>query len=191
MIDQLVENPEQLNQLGGDLRVMTAYFSDVASFSTISENLTPVDLVVLLNEYLSEMCDIIAEHGGTIDKFEGDAIIAFWGAPLKIDDHARRALMATVDMQSNVAELRKKWETEGKMEKLQKMWAEQGRGEFFRVRMGINTGEMVVRKHGISHPGRLHDDGRLRQPGGTPGRRRQGLRCVHHDLGEHLPGRSK
>jgi len=144
VIDQLVENPEQLNQLGGDLRVMTAFFSDVASFSTISENLTPVELVVLLNEYLSEMCDIIAEHSGTIDKFEGDAIIAFWGAPLKVDDHARRALMAAVDMQHKVAKLRKKWETEGKMEQLQKKWAEQGRGEFFRVRMGINTGEMVV-----------------------------------------------
>jgi len=144
VVGQLVENPNLVNQLGGDLRVMTAYFSDVASFSSISENLTPVELVELLNEYLTEMCDIIAAHDGTIDKFEGDAVVAFWGAPIAIEDHARRAVMATVDMQNKLAEMREEWKVEGRMEHLRKIWADQGRGEFFRVRMGINTGEMVV-----------------------------------------------
>jgi len=144
VIAELVENPEQLGQLGGDQRVMTAFFSDVASFSTMSESLTPVELVELLNEYLSEMCDIIGETGGTIDKFEGDAIIAFYGAPLKTEDHAVKSVLAAVDMQAKISELRAKWEEAGRMEELRQMWVEQGRGEFFRVRMGINTGEMVV-----------------------------------------------
>jgi class 3 adenylate cyclase/CHASE2 domain-containing sensor protein len=144
VIDQLVENPEQLGQLGGDQRVMTAFFSDVASFSTIAESLTPIELVELLNEYLSAMCDIIGDMGGTIDKFEGDAIIAFYGAPLKTDDHAVKSVLAAVDMQAKIIELRDNWEETGKMVELRQMWAEQGRGDFFRVRMGINTGEMVV-----------------------------------------------
>ena len=110
----------------------------------MEEKLTPLELVELLNEYLTEMCDLIAEHGGTIDKFEGDAILAFYGAPLKVDDHAQRAVLAAVDMQNKVTELREGWEAKGKMEPLRKMWAEEGRGEFFRVRMGVNTGEMVV-----------------------------------------------
>ncbi|MDA0744908.1 MAG: CHASE2 domain-containing protein [bacterium] len=144
VIEQLVANPTQLGQLGGDQRVMTAFFSDVASFSGISENLTPVQLVELLNEYLTEMCDIIGQHGGTIDKFEGDAIIAFYGAPIPVEDHAERAVLAAIDMQNKISELRTKWETENRMVELRQMWADQGRGEFFRVRMGINTGEMVV-----------------------------------------------
>ena len=102
----LVENPGLVNQLGGDQRMMTAYFSDVASFSAISENLTPVELVELLNEYLTEMCDIIAQHDGTIDKFEGDAVVAFWGAPIKMEDHARCAVLATIDMQNKIHEMR-------------------------------------------------------------------------------------
>ncbi|MDP6778925.1 MAG: adenylate/guanylate cyclase domain-containing protein [Candidatus Latescibacteria bacterium] len=144
VVDQLVENPDLINQLGGDQRVMTAFFSDIASFSTMSENLTPLELVELLNEYLTEMCDLVAEHGGTIDKFEGDAILAFYGAPIKSEDHAIRAVLAAVDMQNKITELREGWETKGKMEQLRKLWSEEGMGEFFRVRMGVNTGEMVV-----------------------------------------------
>jgi adenylate cyclase len=144
VIDELVENPEQLGQLGGDVRIMTAFFSDVASFSSMSENLTPVELVELLNEYLTDMCDIIAESGGTIDKFEGDAIIAFWGAPIPFEDHAQRSVIAAIDMQHRIDELRAKWEQEGKMMELRQIWADRGLGEFFRVRMGINSGEMVV-----------------------------------------------
>ena len=94
VIDQIVENPDML-QLGGEKRELTPFFSDVQGFSTISEGLTPEELVQLLNEYLTAMCDIISSHQGTIDKFEGDAIIAFWGAPLKLTNHATVACYAT------------------------------------------------------------------------------------------------
>lgn len=144
VVDQLVGNPDLVNQLGGDQRVMTVFFSDIASFSTISENLTAVELVDLLNEYLTEMCEIIAIHDGTIDKFEGDAIMAFWGAPFPKEDHAQASVFACIDMQQKLVELRKKFERENRMMELRQLWADQGRGEFLRVRMGVNTGEMVV-----------------------------------------------
>lgn len=144
VVDQLVENPNLVNQLGGDQRVMTVFFSDIASFSTISEHLTAVELVELLNEYLTEMCETIAVHEGTIDKFEGDAIMAFWGAPVPFEHHAQAAIYACIDMQRKCGELREKFEREGQMIELRQLWEEQGRGEFLRVRMGINTGEMVV-----------------------------------------------
>jgi len=129
IIDELIKNPDKLS-LGGEERVMTAYFSDIAGFSTISESLTPQELVALLNEYLSEMCDIIGKHEGTVDKFEGDAIIAFWGAPIPTDKHAVLACRATVEMQARLVELRKKWKEEGQSKVM--------------VRMGLNTGPMVV-----------------------------------------------
>jgi class 3 adenylate cyclase/CHASE2 domain-containing sensor protein len=144
VISNIVENPQLLNQLGGDARVMTAFFSDVASFSAISENLTPVELVETINEYLTEMCEVIEEHNGTIDKFEGDAIVAFWGAPIVQEDHAENSVLAAIDMQARMDDLRKKWEDEGTMLELREKWEADGRGTFFSVRMGINTGEMVV-----------------------------------------------
>ncbi len=129
VIEQLVANPAQLN-LGGERKVLTAFFSDVAGFSTISEKLSPEELVDLLNIYLTEMTDIILKYGGTVDKFEGDAIIAFFGAPIPFEDHAKRACLATIDMQRRLIELRKMWHDEGKPELL--------------VRIGLNTGPMVV-----------------------------------------------
>jgi len=129
VVDALVKDPSKM-ELGGDSRVMTAFFSDVAGFSTISEGLTPQGLVALLSEYLTAMCDIIVHHGGTIDKFEGDAIIAFWGAPLKQDDHALRACLATIDMQNKLIAMRAQWAKDGRPEML--------------VRIGLNAGQMVV-----------------------------------------------
>ncbi|MBU2512220.1 adenylate/guanylate cyclase domain-containing protein [bacterium] len=129
VIDKLVEDPSMLS-LGGERREMTAFFSDVQGFSTISESLTPDELVQLLNEYLTEMCNIIAEHDGTIDKFEGDAIIAFWGAPLKQDNHATLACLACIDMQKRLTQLREKWAQDGRPQLL--------------ARLGVNSGPMVV-----------------------------------------------
>jgi adenylate cyclase len=129
VIEQLMDDPSHLS-LGGQRREMTAFFSDVQGFSTISESLTPDELVQLLNEYLTEMCNIIAAHDGTIDKFEGDAIIAFWGAPLVQPDHAVLSCLACIDMQNRLVELRKRWAEEGKPQLL--------------VRMGVNSGPMVV-----------------------------------------------
>ncbi len=129
VVNQLVGDPKLL-KLGGERKVLTAFFSDVAGFSTISEKLSPEDLVLLLNEYLSEMTDIIMKYEGTVDKFEGDAIIAFFGAPIPQEDHARRACLATLDMQKRLGEMREKWREEGKHELF--------------MRIGLNTGPMVV-----------------------------------------------
>lgn len=129
VIDTLIEDPTKLS-LGGERREMTAFFSDVQGFSSISESLTPDELVALLNEYLTEMCTIVSRHNGTIDKFEGDAIIAFWGAPVVQPDHAKLACYATIDMQKRMVDLRQKLVDEGKPQLM--------------VRMGVNSGPMVV-----------------------------------------------
>lgn len=129
VVNILVKDPSRL-KLGGERREMTAYFSDVAGFSTISEQLTPEELVALLNEYLTAMCDIISEYEGTVDKFEGDAIIAFWGAPLTQPDHARRACLAAIDMQRFMIDYRARLKAEGR--------------PVLHVRMGMNTGDMLI-----------------------------------------------
>lgn len=129
VIEQLVDDPNML-KLGGERKELTAFFSDVQGFSTISESLEPEELVELLNEYLTEMTDIIMRHGGTVDKFEGDAIIAFFGAPLPYEDHAARACLASLEMQAKLAEMRATWKEEGKHQLYQ--------------RIGLNTGSMVV-----------------------------------------------
>ncbi|MFQ5451399.1 MAG: CHASE2 domain-containing protein [Nitrospinaceae bacterium] len=129
VVDRLVKNPSLL-KLGGERKVLTAFFSDVAGFSTISEKLTPDELVELLNDYLTEMTDILLKYEGTVDKFEGDAIIAFFGAPIPLEDHARRACLASLEMQQRLAELRVEWKRRGKPELF--------------MRIGLNTGPMVV-----------------------------------------------
>ena len=147
VVDQIMENPDMVNQLGGEERVMTAFFSDIASFSTISECLTPGELVEFINEYLTEMCDIIESYGGTIDKFEGDAIVAFFGAPMYYDDHGLRAVMACIDQQHKLVELRQRWSQEGAippaLDELRQRWASLGL-TFTHVRMGVTTGPMIV-----------------------------------------------
>jgi adenylate cyclase len=129
VVDRLVENPKLL-KLGGERKVLTAFFSDVAGFSTIAEKLEAEDLVDLLNIYLTDMTEIILKYEGTVDKFEGDAIIAFFGAPIDFEDHATRTCLAALDMQNRLAELRE-------------IWKKEGRPEMF-MRIGINTGQMVV-----------------------------------------------
>ncbi|NIQ03228.1 MAG: CHASE2 domain-containing protein [Nitrospinaceae bacterium] len=129
VVDRLVENPTLL-KLGGERKVLTAFFSDVAGFSTIAERLKAEELVDLLNDYLTEMTDIVMRYEGTVDKFEGDAIIAFFGAPIDFQDHATRTCYAALDMQKRLAELRGEWKKEG-------------RHELF-MRVGINTGQVVV-----------------------------------------------
>jgi adenylate cyclase len=129
VVDRLVKNPKLL-KLGGERKVLTAFFSDVAGFSTIAEKLEAEELVDLLNVYLTDMTEIILKYEGTVDKFEGDAIIAFFGAPIDFEDHATRTCLAALDMQYRLAELRK-------------IWKKEGRPEMF-MRIGINTGQMVV-----------------------------------------------
>ncbi len=131
VVNILVNEPEKA-KLGGDRRELTIFFSDIASFTTISEHYhkDPEGLVELLNEYLDEMTSIVLKYDGTLDKYEGDAVMAFWGAPLPQKDHALRTCYAALDMQQRLAELRPKWKKEGKPE--------------LAVRCGINTGTVIV-----------------------------------------------
>jgi adenylate cyclase len=129
VIERIIENPSLLS-LGGEKREITSFFSDLAGFTSISESLSPEDLVELLNDFLGEMTDIILASGGTLDKYEGDAIIAFWNAPLDQPDHALRACRAALACQRRLAELA------GRFEK--KI------GRPLSMRIGLNSGPAVV-----------------------------------------------
>ena len=104
VINHLLEHPEKL-QLGGERRRVTLFFSDLAGFTTISERLSAETVVGLLNDYLSAMTEIILDEEGTVDKFEGDAIMAFWGAPLDQADQAARACRAALRQQAALKDL--------------------------------------------------------------------------------------
>jgi len=128
---------KQSPKLGGDEGIRTAYFTDIQSFSTFSEKLgSPTRLVELLNEYLSVMTDTLLSRFGTLDKYEGDAIIAFFGAPMPMPDHAKQACLTALDMQKKLGDLRKKWMSEG--DKWPKIVHE------MRMRIGINTGPITT-----------------------------------------------
>ncbi len=129
VIEKLLQNPGNL-KLGGELRELSIYFSDVQGFTSISESLTPDNLTTLLNDYLTAMTDIIMDEGGTVDKYEGDAIIAFWNAPLDVPDHAKRAVRAALRCGKKLAELRPGFKERA------------GRDLFMRI--GLNTGQVVV-----------------------------------------------
>jgi adenylate cyclase len=129
VVDILISNPEML-QLRGEERTMTVLFSDLAGFTSISESMSPSRLVLLLNRYFTEMTEIVLKHGGIVDKFIGDAIMAEFGAPLPMPDHAERAVRSGLAMQARLNELRRVWRNDGLPE--------------IRSRVGINTGSMVI-----------------------------------------------
>ena len=135
LIDQMYESGEP-PKLGGDSGIITAYFTDIQGFSSFSEKLTATRLVELLNEYLSVMTDILLEEGGTLDKYEGDAIIAFFGAPMPLPDHAVRSCRVALGMQEALLKLREKWVSEGDK------WPQIVHD--MRMRIGINSGEIVT-----------------------------------------------
>jgi class 3 adenylate cyclase/CHASE2 domain-containing sensor protein len=135
VVDQIAENPEGL-KLGGEPVEITAFFSDLQKFSAISQDLTATQLVELLNKYLTEMCEIIIKYDGTVDKFEGDAIVAFFGAPIRFADHATRACLSSIEMQYKLAELRPIYHD---------IW-----GHYLLQRIGLNSGECVVGNMGSS-----------------------------------------
>jgi adenylate cyclase len=101
-------------KLGGDKRPVTVLFSDIRGFTTMSEHMSPEGIAGLLSDYFTEMVDIIFSHGGTLDKFIGDAIMALWGAPIAHADDADRAVQAAVAMQRAITTLNAKWEKEGR-----------------------------------------------------------------------------
>lgn len=129
VIEQLIAHPERL-KLGGERRTLSIFFSDLQGFTAIAEGLDPEALTALLNEYLSAMTDILQEEGGTVDKYVGDAIIAFWNAPLEQPDHAERAARAAVRCQEKLSEMRPL---------LRKKI-----GKELHMRIGLNTGFAVV-----------------------------------------------
>jgi adenylate cyclase len=129
VINQMLRRPELL-RLGGEEKVLTALFCDIRGFTTISEGLSATALVDLMNEYLSVMTDVIFKHWGTLDKYIGDAIMAFWGAPYPQPDHAERACRAGLEMLGALGGIQTKWEAEGRPR--------------IDVGVGINTGPMVV-----------------------------------------------
>jgi class 3 adenylate cyclase/ActR/RegA family two-component response regulator len=131
VVDELIADPTRL-QLGGIKRRMTALFTDVRYFTRIAETIPPERLVDLLNRYLSAMSNVILEQKGTIDKYSGDAIISFFGAPLELPDHALRACASAVIMKRFENELNKKIIAEGMSP------------DPLLTRIGINTGDMVV-----------------------------------------------
>jgi adenylate cyclase len=123
-------------QLGGHDDEITAYFSDIQSFSTFSEKLGSGPLVELMNEYLTACTDIVQEQGGTLDKYIGDAIVAMFGAPIPLPDHAYRACVATQLVHQKLGELRAKWKAQGDKWP-QIVWNMQ-------TRIGLNSGVCMI-----------------------------------------------
>jgi adenylate cyclase len=135
LVNRMIDSG-QSPELGGHEENITAYFSDIQAFSSFSEKLQPDKLVVLMNEYLSVCTDIIQEEGGTLDKYIGDAVVAMFGAPLPLPDHAFRACVASQRIHLKLLELRAKWKSE--------------EGEWptivheMQSRIGMNSGPVIV-----------------------------------------------
>lgn len=129
VVEQLIAHPEKL-KLGGERKTLSIFFSDLQGFTSISEKMDPEDLTSLLNDFLSAMTEIIQAEGGTVDKYEGDAIIAFWNAPLDVPDHGLRAVSAALKCQAALDRMRPAFKKRS--------------GHDLRMRVGINTGPAVV-----------------------------------------------
>ncbi len=129
VVNELIKNPN-LARLGGERREITVLFSDVRGFTTFSEKHSPEDVVAILNEYLGEMTNIIFKWDGTLDKFVGDEIVAFWGAPVPQKDHAELALKCAIHMKQRLTELQEKWQSEGRTP--------------LYAGFGLNTGDVLV-----------------------------------------------
>lgn len=135
LVDRMIDSGED-PQLGGHDAEITAYFSDIQGFSSFSEILGSGPLVQLMNEYLTACTDIVQAEGGTLDKYIGDAVVAMFGAPIPMKDHAYRACVATQLVHQKLGELRTKWKDEG--EKWPEIvWKMQSR-------IGLNTGVCMI-----------------------------------------------
>ncbi len=129
VVDELLQHPDKL-VLGGEKKILTVLFSDIRGFTTISERMTPEQLVEHLNEYLQAMTDLVFHYDGTLDKYVGDEIMAFWGAPIPLENHALLACKCAIEQMEILHELNNKWRSEGKPE--------------LNIGIGLNTGDMVV-----------------------------------------------
>ncbi len=129
IVNELIKHPE-LAKLGGERREVTVLFSDVKGFTAFSEHRSPEQVVAILNEYLTEMTNIIIRWDGTLDKFVGDMIVAFWGAPHHQPNHAELAIRCTLHMKQRLAQLGENWAKQGHIP--------------LNAGFGINTGEVIV-----------------------------------------------
>lgn len=129
LVDEMARNPESYSMAGRKAE-LTVLFSDIRGFTTISEGLQPDQLAALMNEYLGAMTQVVRRHRGTLDKYIGDAIMAFWGAPMADQEHARHAVLAALDMQACLKDLNKDLLAQG--------WPE------LKIGIGVNTGVMTV-----------------------------------------------
>ncbi len=137
IMKKVLDDPRAL-ALGGKRNELTVLFSDIRMFSSYCERKTPEEVISILNEYFEVMTGIILKHGGTLDKYLGDGLMAIFGAPVDLEkDHALCAVMAAIEMQEKLKELKRIWEKEGK--------------EPLQMGIGINTGSMVVGNMGSSH----------------------------------------
>jgi adenylate cyclase len=129
LVEKMAENPLKYNMASKKAQ-LTVLFADIVGFTSISEKLTPVELSAFVNEYLTEMSAIISQSGGTLDKYIGDAIMAFWGATLENPDHANQGVGAALAMQNKLQELKQSYEERG--------WPK------IAVGLGLSTGDMTV-----------------------------------------------
>ena len=129
LVDELLKNPGNL-EYGGSLRELSVLFSDIRSFTTYTESHTPKETVTQLREYLTAMVDIILRHSGTLDKFVGDEIMALFGAPVELENHALSACRVALEMREKLTALQEKWRNEGK--------------DIFEIGIGVNSGFATV-----------------------------------------------
>ena len=139
VVDELVRSPS-LPELGGTLRNVTVLFSDIRNFTSMSEKLTAGETVEMLNAYFERACAAVLRHGGTLDKFIGDAIMAEFGTPTAQPDHPRRALLAALEMARAAQDFRG-W--------MQQRFGDRGLPEFG-IGVGVHTGDAVVGNIGSS-----------------------------------------
>ena len=133
VVDEMLRHPERV-KLGGERRRMTVLFSDIRGFTSISETLDSEALVSLLNEFFTPMTRIVLDQGGTLDKYMGDAVMAFFGAPLIQPDHAARACRACLAMREDLVHLNDRWHREGRLPPHLTLG----------IGIGLNSGDMSV-----------------------------------------------
>ncbi|MFN3587310.1 MAG: adenylate/guanylate cyclase domain-containing protein, partial [Moraxellaceae bacterium] len=132
VVDDLVKSGELSRERKPEAREITILFSDIRGFTTLSETRTPEAVVELLNRYFSRQVEVIFEHGGTLDKFIGDAIMAFWNAPADLPDHAERAVAAALDMARALDDFKRE------------LAATDASLDDFDIGIGVHTGPAVV-----------------------------------------------
>jgi class 3 adenylate cyclase len=138
VVEEILKHSSEI-KLGGDLKDVSIIFTDIRGYSTLSEKMSPTDTISLLNEYFGEMSEIINKYRGTIIEFEGDGILAVFGAPLSQEDHADRAFRCSLEMLERIPELNVRWDADG----TSRHWRSVGLPSF-RVRIGLHSGSVVV-----------------------------------------------